>query len=244
MGPPIREETAGPWAAQAIYSMQKIKLISFKLCPFVQRTLIVLLEKKAEFTIEYIDLNHKPDWFLRLSPRGKVPVLEVDGRVLFESSVICEYIDEVTPGSLHPDEPFERARHRSWIEFASSILNKMYTLYSTKEKNIFDEKYSSIQEDLRRLENELESFHPSGREEGFFMLDAVYATVFIFTEAFETSYALDFLSSFPKLSVWKEKLLLRGSVKNCVPKDFSESLEKDIERLQSHLSSLKNKGTK
>ena len=51
LGPPIREETAAPWAAQALSSMQKIKLISFKLCPFVQRTLIVLLEKKAEFTI-------------------------------------------------------------------------------------------------------------------------------------------------------------------------------------------------
>ena len=173
---------------------------------------------------------------MRLSPRGKVPVLEVDGRVLFESSVICEYIDEVTPGSLHPDEPFERARHRSWIEFASSILNKMYTLYSTKEKNIFDEKHSSIQEDLGRLENELESFHPSGREEGFFMLDAVYATVFIFTEALKRAMPWIFFLLSRNSSVWKEKLLLRGSVKNCVPKDFSECLEKDIERLQSHLS--------
>ena len=70
------------------------ELISFKLCPFVQRSVIVLLEKEAPFDITYIDLSNPPDWFKAISPMGKVPVLKVDDTVLFESAVIMEYLDE------------------------------------------------------------------------------------------------------------------------------------------------------
>ena len=43
--------------------MKKIELISFKLCPFVQRSVITLLKKGVEFKITYVDLANKPDWF-------------------------------------------------------------------------------------------------------------------------------------------------------------------------------------
>ena len=220
--------------------MQKLRLISFKLCPFVQRTIIVLLEKAVKHEIEYIDLNCKPDWFLKLSPMAKVPILQIleDDRVLFESSVICEYIDEISPGSLHPDDSFEKARHRAWIEFASALLDKIYTLYATKEKKIFDEKKISIGIDLERVENEIRCPLFSG--DRFFMVDAAYASLFLFLEAFKSKYNLDFLLPFSKLSEWSRCLLSRESVKNCAPSDFPERLEKDIERLQSYLASLKS----
>ena len=48
--------------------MQTIELISLKLCPFVQRSVITLLKKGVDFKITYIDLANKPDWFLQLSP--------------------------------------------------------------------------------------------------------------------------------------------------------------------------------
>ncbi len=73
---------------------QRLRLISHKLCPYVQRAAIVAAEKRIDFERIDIDLAHKPDWFLAISPTGKVPVLEVteaDGsvHVLFESSVIA-----------------------------------------------------------------------------------------------------------------------------------------------------------
>ena len=112
--------------------MHKFRLISFKLCPFVQRSVIVLKEKKIPFEIEYIDLANKPDWFLKISPTGKVPVLEVDGKVLFESAVIMEYLDEVNPPSLHPTDAFKKAQDRAWIEFSSNLLVLQYQLSHTK----------------------------------------------------------------------------------------------------------------
>jgi glutathione S-transferase len=53
---------------------------------------------------------------------------------LFESAVICEFIDEVTPGSLHPEDPFKKAYHRAWIEFGSEILNNIGRLYNAKKQ--------------------------------------------------------------------------------------------------------------
>src|SRR3989337_1446247 len=99
-----------------------LRLISHKLCPYVQRAVIVATEKGIEFERVDIDLADKPDWFLAISPTGKVPLLEVtetDGskHVLFESAVIAEYLDEIGGGErLLPADPLLRARERAWVE--------------------------------------------------------------------------------------------------------------------------------
>jgi len=69
------------------------ELISFELCPFVQRSVITLLQKGVDFKINYIDIHDPPEWFQQISPLGKVPVMRVDNTVLFESAVINEYLD-------------------------------------------------------------------------------------------------------------------------------------------------------
>lgn len=107
----------------------ELRLVSHKLCPYVQRARIVLAEKSIPHEVEFIDLGSKPDWFLRYSPLGKVPVLLVNDRPLFESAVISEYLDDISPGSMHPDDVFHKARNRSWIEFASAMLGQIATFY-------------------------------------------------------------------------------------------------------------------
>ena len=87
--------------------MTKYTLISFKLCPYVQRVAIALAEKGISFDLQYVDLDNKPDWFTRISPLGKVPLLKVEDEeretVLFESSVILEYLeDSHAEVPLHP----------------------------------------------------------------------------------------------------------------------------------------------
>ncbi|MDX1655109.1 MAG: glutathione S-transferase N-terminal domain-containing protein, partial [Candidatus Competibacteraceae bacterium] len=72
--------------------MADLQLVSFDLCPFVQRSVIALKEKGAQFEIAYIDLKDPPEWFKKLSPLGKVPLLRVGEEVLFESAAINEYL--------------------------------------------------------------------------------------------------------------------------------------------------------
>jgi glutathione S-transferase len=97
-----------------------LTLISHPLCPFVQRAAIVLLEKGVSFDRINVDLADKPDWFLALSPTGKVPVLKVsqeDGSdaVLFESMVICEYLEETQAALLPPPR---------WIAICATTVSK------------------------------------------------------------------------------------------------------------------------
>src|SRR3954465_13576445 len=106
-----------------------LKLISHKLCPYVQRAVIALKEKGVPFERVDIDLANKPDWFLKLSPLGKVPVLVAtndDGEVaLFESNVICEYIEDTQGGAKLPlEDPLRRAQHRASMEFGSAVLGE------------------------------------------------------------------------------------------------------------------------
>ena len=92
--------------------MSKLTLISHELCPFVQRAAIALTEKGVAFERINVDLANKPDWFLAISPLGKVPLLKVGDAVIFESAVILEYLEETQPSPLHPADALQRAEHR------------------------------------------------------------------------------------------------------------------------------------
>src|SRR5436853_4889744 len=99
-----------------------LKLISHKLCPYVQRAVIALAEKDVPFERIDIDLANKPDWFLKVSPLGKTPVLLVGEQAIFESAVILEYLEETEARALHPADALRRAEHRAFIEFGSAVL--------------------------------------------------------------------------------------------------------------------------
>src|ERR1700733_10411564 len=98
-----------------------LKLISHKLCPYVQRAVIALTEKGVAIERIDIDLGDKPEWFLKISPLGKTPVLMVGEAAIFESAVILEYLEDTHSPPLHPADPLDRADHRAWIEVTSSI---------------------------------------------------------------------------------------------------------------------------
>src|SRR6266567_7178425 len=115
----------------------RLKLISHKLCPYVQRAVIALTEKGVAFERIDIDLADKPDWFLKISPLGKTPVLVVGDRAIFESAVILEYLEETQAKPLHPADPLRRADHRAWIEYGSAVLNDIAGLYAAPDEATF-----------------------------------------------------------------------------------------------------------
>lgn len=103
--------------------MAQIDIISAGTCPFAQRTRMVLLEKKIDFSLTEIDLDAKPAWFLDISPYAKVPVIRHGDAVVWESAVINEYLEEVFPEpALLPLDPVQRAQARLWIDFANTRM--------------------------------------------------------------------------------------------------------------------------
>jgi glutathione S-transferase len=102
---------------------QPLKLYSGWFCPFVQRVWLVLEEKKIPY--QYIEVNpyHKPASLLALNPRGLVPTLEYQNKPLYESTVVCEFLEEAYPdfgAKLMPEDVYQRARTRIWTDFVTS----------------------------------------------------------------------------------------------------------------------------
>src|SRR5436190_12231288 len=132
-----------------------LKLISHKLCPYVQRAVIALTEKGVVFERIDIDLANKPDWFLKISPLGKTPVLVVDDKAIFESAVILEYLEETQPNPLHPTDVLDRAEHRAWIEFGSAVLNDIAGFYAAKDEAGLKAKATQLEQRFARLEERI-----------------------------------------------------------------------------------------
>lgn len=207
----------------------KFELISFKICPFVQRAAITLLEKNIDFDLNYVDIKHPPDWFLEISPFGKVPVLRVDGKPLFESAVIVEYLNEVCPPSMHPADPFRKAENRAWIEFGSNLNMEQFGMLIAPDLEAYQEKYQALQKDLNRLEQQLGD-GPFFNGENFSLVDAAYAPPLMRFALIERYYDFGLLTDCPKIRAWQQVLLNRDSVKQSVAPDFDAEFTKAVRK--------------
>ncbi|MBR1210122.1 glutathione S-transferase family protein [Bradyrhizobium sp. JYMT SZCCT0180] len=220
----------------------KLTLISHKLCPYVQRAVIALNEKGVPFERVDIDLASKPDWFLKLSPLGKVPVLIVRsdaGEVaLFESNVICEYIEETQTGArLHPQDALHRAQHRAWMEFGSTILSELWGLETTGDAAVFEAKRVAVATKFARVEEALGS-GPFFAGEKFSLVDAVFAPIFRYFDVFDELIDLSIFAEAPKVRAWRTELARRDSVQSAVGTDYPQLLHAFLVRHNAHMLKL------
>jgi glutathione S-transferase len=222
---------------------EHLTLISHNLCPYVQRAAIALLEKGVPFERITVDLSNKPGWFVALSPTGKVPLLRVardDGSkaVLFESSVICEYLEETQEEpKLHPFDPLERAHHRAWMEFGSAILSNVWDLETTQDAAVFEARLATIAARFSRIEAVLGDgpFFSGAR---FCLVDAVFAPIFRYFDLFDTLADLRIWQDLPKVRAWRAHLAARPSVIAAATPDYSELLRFFLTRHNSYLLTL------
>ncbi|PAY06470.1 glutathione S-transferase [Bradyrhizobium sp. UFLA03-84] len=223
--------------------MAVLKLISHKLCPYVQRAVIALQEKGVPFERIDIDLANKPDWFLKISPLGKVPVLVVtrdDGKevALFESNVICEYIEETQTGAkLHPQDALTRAEHRAWMEFGSAILGDLWGLETATDAATHESKRQAVAAKFARVEAALGA-GPFFAGEKFSLVDAVFAPIFRYFDLFDQLTDLAVFTHTPKLRAWRSALAQRPSVRSAVSPDYPALLHAFLVGHRAHMLKL------
>ena len=210
-------------------------LISHPLCPYVQRAAIVLAEKNLPFERINIDLAHKPDWFLQISPLGKTPVLQVDGQAIFESAVICEYLDDTTAPRLHPEDALQRAHHRAWMEFGSAMLNTIAGFYNAPDDDALERKATELRAQSAQLEAALQD-GPYFAGPQFSMVDAVFGPVFRYFDVFDDLGDFGFFAATPKLRAWRQALAARPSVAGAVGDDYPELLRRFLSQRPSALA--------
>lgn len=211
-----------------------LALISHHLCPYVQRAAIALAEKGVPFERVYIDLANKPEWFLKISPLGKVPLLRIprDGgeAILFESTVICEYLEETQPGAkLHPADPLTRARHRGWMEFGSAILSDLWIYETTQNAETLEAKRAVLKTKFATVEAELGD-GPYFAGAHFSLVDSVFAPIFRYFDVFDTISDAGIFDGLPRVAAWRKALAARASVKAAVTEDYPERLMAFLEK--------------
>ncbi len=192
----------------------QLELISTKRCPFVQRSIITLNHKAVDYKMTFVDLDDPPQWFTQISPFGKVPVLRVDDdAVIFESAVINEFIDDITPGQLHPEDPLRRAINKSWIEFGGSCAMLTFQIMTAPDKESYDRLVAELRDNLARVEQALGD-GPYFNGDEFALIDAAYAPIFIRLDVFDDLFGLDITTDLPGIRAWQETLLSMPAVQS------------------------------
>jgi glutathione S-transferase len=219
--------------------MARYMLVSFKTCPWVQRSAIVLREKNVDFEFRHIEPDNRPDWFLAISPHKKVPVLRLDERIsLFESNAINEYLDETIPPRLHPEDPIERAINRAWTDYVPSFAAAVTaTAYadSEAEYNAAAVKSPAV---FERLDGALErqGGGPYFNGARYSLVDAAYAPFLQRYFFLDRVKPLGIIETFPRLKAWAQALVARPSTHSFPPDEFEAMYRANLKRRNKWVS--------
>jgi glutathione S-transferase len=190
---------------------------------------------------QIIDLAAKPDWFLALSPTRKVPLLKVgqgDGSdaVLFESMVICEYLEESQANArLYPVDALSRARQQSWVEFGTAALADVWQFLNATDRTTADAKQAAFRDRLQRLEA-IVGASPYFSGAAFGMVDAVFAPLFRYFDILDPTVSQPIFESLPRVTAWRAALGTRESVIAAVAGDYAERFGQHLRLHQALLA--------
>ncbi|MGM0516912.1 MAG: glutathione S-transferase family protein [Pseudomonadota bacterium] len=209
----------------------QLELISFKLCPFVQRSVITLAHKEVPFDTTFIQLDDPPEWFRDISPLGKVPVLKVDDTVLFESAVINEFLDESFGDRMLSSNALERAQQRAWIELSSAGIFAMFGAITAPTEEASASKRNELERQFRHLERHLSTYPPMPFFSGnsLSLVDTSFAP--LFQRLYQLPQSLLDWSQFPATHRWGERLVAEAVIRESLPEGF-ETLFPEMLRKQ------------
>ncbi|EEF39337.1 glutathione S-transferase DHAR2 [Ricinus communis] len=120
-------------------------------CPFCQRVQLTLEEKKVPYKLNLINLSDKPQWFLEISPEGKVPVIKIDDKWVADSDVIVGILEKKYPEPSLVTPP----------EFAS-VGSKIFPTFIKflKSKDPNDGSEQALLDELKALDEHLKTHGP------------------------------------------------------------------------------------
>jgi glutathione S-transferase len=198
--------------------------------------------KKVQFEVTYVNLREKPEWFLAISPHGKVPVLKVDGEILFESNAIAEFLDEVVEPRLHPADPIKRARNRAWTDFVPDFSKALNAIGYAKTRDEVAEGIANAPKALSRLElalaNERGNGGPYFNGDTLCLVDAAYAPFLQRFGLVEELLHTGLLKDFPLVQAWSDALMANDTVTGAVPPNFPQEFVANHRRRGTYASTL------
>lgn len=197
-----------------------LTIVSFKICPFVQRVTALLEAKKILYEIKFIELSDKPQWFLDISPNGQVPILITeDDKVLFESDAIVEYLEEAYPVLQSDVTPEDRAVNRAWSYLASKHYLVQCSAQRSGDAETLAKRAGKLSKVFDKVEKKLDGT-PFFNGSELSMVDVAWLPLLHRANVIEEHTGYDFIGDRPKLKYWQEQLLNTGLAEKSVPPDF------------------------
>lgn len=183
------------------------------------RVKIALAEKRLNWEgirVRLANKEQKAPEFLKLNPYGKIPVLVEDSKVLFESCIINEYLDEKYPEPpLMPKDPYLRGRGRVLVDYALNYAHEPYwDLRGEMRKPAAERNAKVLEEKRRELRVLLEYLEAALGDKAFFLGDLSLTDIAIVPRLLraETYGALP-APNLPRLNAWLARMKQRPSVK-------------------------------
>ena len=199
-----------------------MQVVSFKICPFVQRVTALLEAKQVPYDVNYIDLSNKPAWFLEASPNGQVPILIIDdGEILFESDAIVEYLDETTGQPLSASDPVKKAQDRAWSYLASKHYLVQCSAQRSPDEQTLTERQAKLSVAFQKVETQLGA-GPFFNGGDYGMVDIAWMVLLHRAAIIERCSGYDFLAESPKVKTWQQAWLATGLPEKTVSEDFIE----------------------
>ncbi|XP_071175946.1 glutathione S-transferase omega-1-like [Mytilus edulis] len=194
----------------------KLRLYSMRLCPYAQRTRIMLAHKKIPYETVNINLTEKPEWFLEKNPLGMVPVLEHDGKIVYESAICNEYLEDIhKQNSVTPTDPYRRARDKMLLEMNSKFTTAYYKALQGLKGEDANSLIEAVHASLVPLEKaigERGNFYGGDKPS---MLDFLLYPHYERIEGIRTGFHADFMpmDKLPKLNAWVSRMQTVPAVK-------------------------------
>jgi len=198
------------------------RLYNMRYCPYAQRTGMYLARKNVPVEIVNIDLKNKPEWYFKKNPTGQVPTLEHDGKLIVESAIIPQYLDEIFPDTtVLPKDPYEKAQQKVLADRLASISTAFYAL---RNRSITDP--VKIAENKENLQKAFEKAELALKEDFFGGKKAGYVDYMIWPFVERAAYVAQMqpdLQPFeadgfpgakvPKMSAWVKRMMDLPEVK-------------------------------
>jgi glutathione S-transferase len=191
-----------------------LKLCGFHLSNYHNKVRIALLEKGIAFEEDSNVRPSQKDEYLALSPMGKVPYLLVNGSIIRESEVICEYLEDAYPQKpLLPKEPLARAQVRELVTFIELhmelVVRRLYGgLFFGRPFS--DETKSQVEKEIAigvRAFQALAKFGPFIAGKDLTLADcAAFVHLPLVTLTTKLAYGRDFLEQIPQLKPYLKML--------------------------------------
>lgn len=200
-----------------------MKLLSSPTSPYVRKVRIVMIEKKLDYQSENANVWAADTRIQEHNPLGKVPCLVTDdGSALFDSRVIVEYLDTLSPvGSLIPKSGRERAAVKCWEALADGTLDACVTIVKELLRPVGQQSPEWIERQYGKIDAALSAMETGLGDQSFCMgISYTLADIAVgcVLGYMDLRFAhVDWRSTYPNLARLDKKLVVRQSFIDTAP---------------------------